>query len=121
MGELVCIQGLRALTGRYHMELQEIAEQPRHIIVSARISPMVELARWLFERYRTSYHEEAHAPILHVLATRRRGGGREVPVIVGPEGIWDGARAVLDGLDVKSRPGQRLYGEATASGPQIAP
>jgi glutathione S-transferase len=92
--------------------LQEIAEQPRHIIVSARISPMVELARWLFERYRTSYHEEAHAPILHVLATRRRGGGREVPVIVGPEGIWDGAHAVLDGLDVKSRPGQRLYGES---------
>ena len=94
------------------MEFEEIAEKPRHIIVSARVSPMVELARWLFERYRLTYHEEAHAPILHVIATRRRGGGREVPVVVGPEGIWDGARAVLDGLDAKSRPGQRLYGES---------
>ena len=94
------------------MEFEEIAEKPRHIIVSARASPMVELARWLFERYRLTYHEEAHAPILHVIATRRRGGGREVPVVVGPEGIWDGARAVLDGLDAKSRPGQRLYGES---------
>src|SRR5688572_1762529 len=94
------------------MEFEEIAEKPRHIIVSARASPMVELARWLFERYRLTYHEEAHAPILHVIATRRRGGGREVPVVVAPEGIWDGARAVLDGLDAKSRPGQRLYGES---------
>src|SRR4030095_16263422 len=94
------------------METQKFSEMPRHIIVSARVSPMVELARWLFERDRLTYHEEPHAPILHVLATRRRGGGREVPVIVGPEGIWGGARAVLDGLDAKSRPGQRLYGES---------
>jgi len=93
------------------MGFKETAEQPRHIIVSARISPMVELARWLFERYHVTYHEEAHAPILHVMATRARRGGREVPVVVGPEGIWDGARDVLDGLDAKSRPGQRLYGE----------
>jgi cytochrome P450/glutathione S-transferase len=94
------------------METKNFPEMPRHVIVSARVSPMVELARWLFERDHLTYHEEPHAPILHVLATRRRGGGREVPVIVGPEGIWDGARAVLDGLDAKSRPGQRLYGES---------
>src|SRR5436305_1771928 len=72
---------------------------------------MVELTRWLFERYRISYHEEPHAPILHVLATLRRHGGVEVPAVVGPEGVWAGARDVLNGLDAKSRPGQRLYGE----------
>jgi cytochrome P450/glutathione S-transferase len=88
------------------------AEKPRHVIVSARVSPMVELTRWLFERYRVPYHEEPHAPVLHVLATRRRGGGVEVPVVVGPEGLWDGARSVLVGLDAKSRPGERLFGEA---------
>ena len=49
--------------------------------------------------------------MLHVLATRRRGGGVEVPVVVGPEDVWEGAREVLNGLDAKSRPGQRLYGE----------
>jgi len=93
------------------LSFEQIAERPRHTIVSARVSPMVELTRWLFERYRISYHEEPHVPILHVLATRRRGGGVEVPVVVGPEGVWAGARDVLNGLDAKSRPGQRLYGE----------
>jgi glutathione S-transferase len=90
---------------------EQSAEQPRHILVSARINPTVELTRWLFESYRISYHEEPHAPMLHVLATRRRGGGVEVPVVIGPEDVWAGAREVLNGLDAKSRPGQRLYGE----------
>jgi len=49
--------------------------------------------------------------MLHVLATRRPGGGVEVPVVIGPEDVWAGAREVLNGLDAKSRPGQRLYGE----------
>lgn len=93
------------------MGLQGAAEQPRHIIVSVRVSPMVELTRWLFERYRLPYHEQSHAPLLHVLATRRNGGGTEVPVVVGAEGIWAGASEILDGLDAKSRPGDRLYGE----------
>ena len=93
------------------MSSEQSAEQPRHILVSARINPTVELTRWLFESYRISYHEEPHAPMLHVLATRRQGGGVEVPVVIGPEDVWAGAREVLNGLDAKSRPGQRLYGE----------
>ena len=92
----------------------ETTEAPRHILVSARVSPMVELTRWLFECYRLPYHEEGHVPILHVLATWWRGGGVEVPVVVCADGIWDGARNVLNGLDAKSRPGQRLYGETDA-------
>ncbi len=72
---------------------------------------MVELTRWLFERYRLSYHEQAHAPILHVRATRRNGGGMEVPVVVGSDGVWATAAEILNGLDAKSRPGDRLYGE----------
>src|SRR5262245_30396796 len=94
------------------MDSRKIPEQPRHIIVSVRSSPMAELARWLFERDRLTYHEETHAPILHVMATRARGGGREVPVVVAPEGLWDGAREVLQNLDSRSRPGQRLFGES---------
>lgn len=96
---------------RGDVTFENAAEEPRHIIVSARISPTADLTRWLFERYGLSYHEQPHAPILHVLATRRRGGGVEVPVVVGPEGVWAGAHDVLNGLDAKSRPGDRLYGE----------
>jgi len=90
------------------VNFEQIAEQPRHIIVSVRVDPGVELTRWLFESYRISYHEQPHAPVLRLLATRRGG---EMPVVVGPDGVWAGAPAVLNGLDAKSRPGQRLYGE----------
>ncbi|QIF05547.1 hypothetical protein [Roseimicrobium sp. ORNL1] len=86
-------------------------ERPRHRLISTRASPMVEMARWIFERYGIPYAEEAHAPLLHVLATRRAGGGVEVPVVVTSEGVWEGARSFLVGIDAKSRPGQRFLGE----------
>lgn len=72
---------------------------------------MAELARWLFERYAIPYAEEVHAPILHVLATRRAGGGVEIPVVTCAEGVWSGAREFLLRLDAKTREGDRLLGE----------
>lgn len=95
----------------FNVNVPEVAEQPRHAIVSARVNPAAELARWLFEHYRISYHEEPHVPFLRVIATRREIGG---VAVVGPEGAWMGAREILQGLDAKSRPGQRLFGEDDA-------
>ena len=92
------------------MSFAEIAEQPRHTIAAARAGPAVELTRWLFERSRVSYHERG--PILRMLAAWRHSG--DGLVVVGSEGAWNGAREVLDRLDAKSRPGQRLYGESEA-------
>ena len=84
-------------------------------MISARVSPMVELARWLFERYGLAYREEAHAPMLHVLGTLSARGGVEVPVIVTPEGaVWKGARETLAGVDAASPPGRKLFGETAA-------
>jgi glutathione S-transferase len=84
-------------------------------MISARVSPMVELARWLMERYAIPYAEEAHAPMLHVLATQRAKGGVEVPVIVTPQGeVWKGARDTLKGVDALSPPGRKLFGESEA-------
>ena len=94
------------------MSFEQVAEQPRHVIISARVNPTAELARWLFEHYRIAYHEEPHAPFLRV--SLRQKGGIEGLAVVGPEGAWTGAREVLNGLDAKSRPGQRLYGESDA-------
>ncbi len=109
--ELFCwICGLRNQIGG-ELGFEDVAEPPRHIIVSARTSPMVELTRWLFERYRLAYHERARAPVLHILATHRRGAGRDRPVVIGSDGVWTTAREILDGIDAKSRPGDRLYGE----------
>src|SRR3954467_13489035 len=89
----------------------EDLDPPRYVIVSARVSPMVELARWLFERHRIPYEEEGHAPLLHVPFTLRRHGGVEVPVIVSAAATWKGARESLHGLDSKLRDGERLFGE----------
>ena len=92
----------------------EDLDPPRYVIVSARISPMVELARWLFERHRIPYHEEGHAPLLHVFFTRWRRGGVEVPVVVSRAQTWKGARETLHGLDSRLRPGERLFGDEPA-------
>jgi len=81
-------------------------------MISARVSPMVELARWMFERHDLPYREEAHAPMLHALATLAVGGGVEVPAVVTPDGaVWKGARETLAGVDAAGPPGRRLYGE----------
>ena len=75
-------------------------DPPRYVIVSARVAPMVELARWLFERAAIPYEEEGHAPLIHAVFTRRRRGGVEVPVVVSAAATWKGARETLKETDV---------------------
>src|SRR5215471_8036452 len=91
--------------------LREDYDRPRYVIVSARVSPMVELTRWLFERHRIPYEEEGHAPLLHVPFTKRRHGGVEVPVVVSAAATWKGARETLRGLDSRLRDGERIFGD----------
>jgi cytochrome P450 len=92
----------------------EDLDPPRYVIVSARVSPMVELTRWLFERHRIPYEEKAHAPLLHVPFTLWRRGSVEVPVVVSAAQTWKGARETLHGLDSRLRSGERLFGDAPA-------
>lgn len=99
------------MTTNVQPPLVEDLDPPRYVIVSARVSPMVELARWLFERHHIPYEEEGHAPLLHVPFTLRRKGGVEVPVIVSAASTWKGARETLHGLDSRLRAGERLFGD----------
>src|SRR5262245_56319173 len=92
----------------------EDLDPPRYVIVSARVSPTVELTRWLFERHRIPYEENAHAPLLHAPFTRRRLGGVEVPVVVSAAQTWKGARETLHGFDRRLRWSERLFGDAPA-------
>lgn len=75
------------------------------------MSPIVELARWLFERHHIPYDEEGHAPLIHVPYTLRRKGGVEVPVVVTAASLWKGARETLYGLDSRMRSGEKLFGD----------
>lgn len=69
------------------------------LLVSLPVSPYVELARWTLDRRGVAYVEEAHAPVFHVLATRRHGGSAVVPVLdLGGESLVD-AREVVRRFD----------------------
>ena len=75
------------------------------------------MARWLLEERRIPYREEAPAPIFHALISKRLGGDFQLPLVVTPEGPWAGITQFLEGLDERSRPGEKVFGE---SGPERA-
>jgi hypothetical protein len=69
------------------------------LLITLPVSPYVELARWTLDRRGVAYTEEAHAPVFHVLATRRHGGTGTVPVLdLGSESLID-ARHVVRRFD----------------------
>jgi hypothetical protein len=93
------------------MDTSREYESPRIKIISTRLGPSVELARWLMERDAIPYEEEVHAPAFHAICSFRIGVGVELPVMVWPEKPTAGILALLDGLDERGRSGARLYGE----------
>ena len=50
-------------------------------LVTIPISHFCEKARWALDRAGIAYVEEPHLQLIHVLAARRAGGGRSVPVL----------------------------------------
>ncbi|RYH09185.1 cytochrome P450 [Tropicimonas sp. IMCC6043] len=93
---------------------ERILELPRITLVSTRLGPPLEMARWLLERRRIPYEEQAHAPIFHAFVSRRHGVGIELPLVRTPEGPWVGLKGFLHGLDAKCRPGEKVLGETDA-------
>jgi glutathione S-transferase len=84
-------------------------------MLTARISPAVELARWLFERQDLPYQEAAHVLMLHGPAGPAGQAAASLPVVTTPtRATWRGAREVLDGIDAAGPAGRRLFGEDEA-------
>ncbi len=79
-------------------------------LVSLPVSPYVELARWTLDRAGVAYEEERHAPVFHVLATRRAGGTGVVPVLdLGETSLTD-AREVVRRYDpLPDEEGRRVF------------
>ena len=78
-------------------------------MVSIPVSPYCELARWTLDRLGIAYVEEAHAPVFHVWAARRHGGGGTVPVLdVGERSLTD-ARQVVEYYDPRAPEPLRLF------------
>ena len=78
-------------------------------MISIPVSPYCELAHWVLDGSGIPYVEECHAPVFHVIATRRYGGSNVVPVLDTGEAVLLDARAVVDYYEARAPVGQKLY------------
>ena len=91
-------------------------------LVTIPISHYCEKARWALDRAGVAYREEPHVQFVHVVAARRAGGGRTVPVLVTDDGTAIGeSAAILRWADTRVAPERRLYpaGEIGAEAARI--
>jgi glutathione S-transferase len=82
---------------------------PPCVLITIPISHFCEKARWALERAGVRYREQAHVQLIHVLAARRAGGGRTVPVLVGPDRVLSDSSDILAEADTHTAPGERLF------------
>ena len=80
-------------------------------LITIPISHYCEKARWALDRAGVVYREERHVQVVHRVAARRAGGGRTVPVLVAPEGVFAQSADILAYADRHTEPGARLYPE----------
>jgi len=79
-------------------------------LVTIPISHYCEKARWALDRAGVAYREEPHIQFVHIVAARRAGGGRTVPVFVTDDGTAIGeSAAILRWADTQVAPERRLY------------
>jgi glutathione S-transferase len=78
-------------------------------LVTIPISHYCEKARWALERAGLDYREERHVQGIHQLAARRAGGGLTVPVLVTPTGAIGESEQILEWVDERLAPEQRLF------------
>jgi cytochrome P450/glutathione S-transferase len=71
-------------------------------LISIRISPFCELARWVLEREGIPYREECHAPILSLPFTWLADRSLNVPVVLAPDATL-AVKDFLDYIDARAR------------------
>jgi glutathione S-transferase len=79
-------------------------------LVTIPISHFCEKARWALDRAGVAYVEQRHLQFIHILAARRAGGGRTVPVLVTATGeVLPESADILRWADGQVAPERRLY------------
>jgi glutathione S-transferase len=78
-------------------------------LVTIPISHYCEKARWGLERAGLAYREEPHVQGVHMLAARRAGGGRTVPVLVTADGAIGESQQILEWVDQCLPAERRLF------------
>ena len=81
-------------------------------LVTIPISHFCEKARWALDRAGVDYVEQRHLQLIHIVAAKRAGGGRTVPVFVTEEGqVLPDSTDILRWTDDRVAPDRRLYPE----------
>jgi glutathione S-transferase len=84
-------------------------------LVTIPISHFCEKARWALDRAGVAYVEQPHLQLVHVVAARRAGGGRTVPVFVTDQGeVLAESAAILRWADSRVASDRRLYPDGGA-------
>lgn len=76
-------------------------------LITIPLSHYCEKARWALDRAEMPYREEPHAPLLHLLATKRRGGGSVPMLVQGDLRLIDSTAILLHADEVRG--GDLLY------------
>jgi glutathione S-transferase len=93
---------------------------PDHrVLVTIPISHFCEKARWALERAGLEYEERRHIQIIHQLAARRHGGGKTVPVLATPDGVFADSRSILRYADDELPATARLYPAETLARKEV--
>lgn len=81
-------------------------------LVTIPISHFCEKARWALDRAGVDYVEQPHLQMIHMVAAKRAGGGRTVPVFVTADGqVVPDSSDILRWADTQVEPERRLYPE----------
>jgi glutathione S-transferase len=88
-------------------------------LVTIPISHYCEKARWALDRARIPYREEHHVQGIHRVAARRAGGGATVPVLVTPDGAIGESQKILEWVDARLAPEQRLFPQDAAQRAEV--
>jgi len=88
-------------------------------LVTIPISHYCEKARWALDRARIPYREERHVQGIHRVAARRAGGGATVPVLVTPDGAIGESQQILQWVDARVAPEQRLFPQSAAARAEV--
>ena len=83
-------------------------------LVTIPISHYCEKARWALDRAGIAFVEERHLQVIHIWKAWRAGGGRTVPVLVTDGAILTDSTAILEWVNGRMAPAERLYPDDVA-------
>jgi glutathione S-transferase len=83
------------------------------------ISHYCEKARWALDRSALPYRERRHVQGVHRLASRRAGAGPTVPVLITPQGVIGESELILQWVDRRTPPEERLFPADGAARAQV--